>query len=126
MDYQNNISNLNENYQDAQNNDVDASDKRAGGLKGYDRKNAKHHQKTVHKKNEKPREPQYSKYQKNQPGPQKNSAGTIRYTRRNSQDGSRQIRANVETIEDIIADIERIEKDIQFEIKQIRTIKLGL
>jgi len=80
----------------------------------------------VHKKNEKTREPQYSKYQKNQTGTQKNSAGTIRYTRRNSQEGSRQTKANVETIEDIIADIERIEKDIQFEIKQIRTIKLGL
>jgi hypothetical protein len=31
-----------------------------------------------------------------------------------------------ETVEDIIADTERIEKDIQFEIKQIKTIKLGL
>jgi hypothetical protein len=31
-----------------------------------------------------------------------------------------------ETIEDIQADIERVEKDIQFEIKQIRSIKLGL
>lgn len=31
-----------------------------------------------------------------------------------------------ETVEDIQADIERIDKDIQFEIKQISTIKLGL
>ncbi|HHY65572.1 MAG TPA: hypothetical protein GX501_11060 [Clostridiaceae bacterium] len=32
----------------------------------------------------------------------------------------------VETIEDIKADIERIDKEIQFEIKQIRSIRLGL
>jgi hypothetical protein len=31
-----------------------------------------------------------------------------------------------ETIEDIIMDIEKLEKDIQFEIKQIRSVKLGL
>lgn len=31
-----------------------------------------------------------------------------------------------ETIEDIRADIEQLEKDIQFEIRQIRSIKLGL
>jgi len=31
-----------------------------------------------------------------------------------------------ETLDDIRADIEQIEKDIQFEIKQIRSIKLGL
>jgi hypothetical protein len=40
---------------------------------------------------------------------------------------SRQIKAKrVETLEDIKADIERVEKDIQLEIKQIRAIKLGL
>lgn len=33
---------------------------------------------------------------------------------------------HIETVEDILADIERIDKDIQFEIKQIKTIKLGL
>ncbi len=54
-----------------------------------------------------------------------------RYSRRNehsySDSTSRIIKTTrVETVEDIIADIERIEKDIQFEIKQIRTIKLGL
>ncbi len=32
----------------------------------------------------------------------------------------------VETVEDIQADIERIDKDIQFEIKQIKAVKLGL
>jgi hypothetical protein len=32
----------------------------------------------------------------------------------------------IETVEDIKADTERIEKDIQFEIKQIRSAKLGL
>lgn len=32
----------------------------------------------------------------------------------------------IETVEDIQADIERIDKDIQFEIKQIRAVKLGL
>ncbi len=32
----------------------------------------------------------------------------------------------IETVEDIQADIERVEKDIQFEIKQIRAVKLGL
>ncbi len=32
----------------------------------------------------------------------------------------------IETVEDIQADIERVEKDIQLEIKQIRAIKLGL
>jgi len=32
----------------------------------------------------------------------------------------------IETIEDIRADIERVEKDIQLEIKQIRAAKLGL
>ncbi|MGI6084599.1 MAG: hypothetical protein ACOYIF_04050 [Acetivibrionales bacterium] len=32
----------------------------------------------------------------------------------------------VETLEDIQADIERIDKDIQFEIKQIKAVKLGL
>lgn len=32
----------------------------------------------------------------------------------------------IETLEDIKADIERVEKDIQLEIKQIRAIKLGL
>ncbi|HAA25197.1 MAG TPA: hypothetical protein DCE11_03625 [Ruminiclostridium sp.] len=31
-----------------------------------------------------------------------------------------------ESIDDIKLDIEKIEKDIQFEIKQIRSIKLGL
>jgi len=31
-----------------------------------------------------------------------------------------------ETLDDIKADIEQIEKDIQFEIRQIRSIKLGL
>lgn len=31
-----------------------------------------------------------------------------------------------ETIEDIRMDIEKLEKEIQFEIKQIRSIKLGL
>lgn len=31
-----------------------------------------------------------------------------------------------ETIEDIKMDIEKLEKEIQFEIKQIRSIKLGL
>lgn len=31
-----------------------------------------------------------------------------------------------ETIEDIQMDIEKLEKDIQFEIKQIRSTKLGL
>ena len=31
-----------------------------------------------------------------------------------------------ETAEDIQADVERVEKDIQFEIKQIKSIKLGL
>lgn len=34
--------------------------------------------------------------------------------------------ARDETVEDIIADTERIEKDIQFEIKQIRAVKLSL
>lgn len=39
----------------------------------------------------------------------------------------RHIKTNrVETVEDIKADVERIEKDIQFEIKQIRSAKLGL
>lgn len=33
---------------------------------------------------------------------------------------------HIETVEDIQADIERVEKDIQLEIKQIRAIKLGL
>ncbi|HHW23206.1 MAG TPA: hypothetical protein GXX26_10065 [Clostridiaceae bacterium] len=32
----------------------------------------------------------------------------------------------VETLEDIKADIERIDKEIQFEIKQIKAVKLGL
>ncbi len=32
----------------------------------------------------------------------------------------------IETVEDIQADIERIDKDIQFEIKQIKAVKLGL
>jgi|GEM_PF-1266904 len=32
----------------------------------------------------------------------------------------------IETIEDIQADIERIDKEIQFEIKQIKAIKLGI
>ena len=32
----------------------------------------------------------------------------------------------IETIDDIKADIERIDKDIQFEIKQIKAVKLGL
>lgn len=31
-----------------------------------------------------------------------------------------------ETLEDIKADIERIDKEIQFEIKQIKAVKLGL
>lgn len=33
---------------------------------------------------------------------------------------------HIETVEDIKADIERIDKDIQFEIKQIKAVKLGL
>jgi len=32
----------------------------------------------------------------------------------------------IETVEDIQADIERIDKDIQFEIKQIKAVKLGI
>lgn len=32
----------------------------------------------------------------------------------------------IETVEDIQADIERIDKEIQFEIKQIKAIKLGI
>jgi hypothetical protein len=31
-----------------------------------------------------------------------------------------------ESVDDIRMDIEKLEKDIQFEIKQIRSIKLGL
>ncbi|NLU53595.1 MAG: hypothetical protein GXX10_12130 [Clostridiaceae bacterium] len=52
-----------------------------------------------------------------------------RFSKRNGQngEGNGKYKANrVETIEDIMADIERVEKDIQFEIKQIRAIKLGL
>ncbi len=36
------------------------------------------------------------------------------------------IKKREETLEDIRADIERVEKDIQFEIKQIQTVALGL
>ncbi len=40
---------------------------------------------------------------------------------------NRQVRTKrEETVEDIKADVEQIEKDIQFEIRQIRSIKLGL
>lgn len=33
---------------------------------------------------------------------------------------------HIETVEDIRADAERIEKDIEFEIRQIKSVKLGL
>jgi hypothetical protein len=40
---------------------------------------------------------------------------------------NRPIRAKrEETVDDIRADIEQVEKDIQFEIRQIKSIKLGL
>ncbi len=41
-------------------------------------------------------------------------------------DVAKVIKKRVETLEDISADIERIDSDIQFEIKQIQTTQLGL
>ena len=41
-------------------------------------------------------------------------------------DPTRLAKKREETLEDIQADIERVEKDIQFEIKQIQTVILGL
>ncbi len=45
---------------------------------------------------------------------------------RRMPDPARMIKKREETLEDIRADIERVEKDIQFEIKQIQTVALGL
>ncbi|NLM75782.1 MAG: hypothetical protein GX187_06795 [Clostridiaceae bacterium] len=112
MEYQNNTrNNQNEGYQH------------------QGRKNTKNHHRTKYRKNGKARDGQYSRFQKNPSNTQKGSGSTTRYIKRNNynQDSPRHIRAShIETVEDIIADIERVEKEIQFEIKQIRTIKLGL
>lgn len=47
-------------------------------------------------------------------------------SRRNDILGRSITAKRIETVEDIQADIERIDKDIQFEIKQIKAVKLGL
>jgi hypothetical protein len=57
--------------------------------------------------------------------------GNSRYGRNTSRNHSEILGKSIaakrnETVEDIQADIERIEKDIQFEIKQIKAIKLGI
>jgi hypothetical protein len=54
-----------------------------------------------------------------------------RFSRKNNRSHydhlNRSIRAKrEETVDDIRADIDQLEKDIQFEIKQIKSIKLGL
>lgn len=61
------------------------------------------------------------------------SGGNTRYGRNDSRNSihneilGRSITSKrIETVEDIQADIERIDKDIQFEIKQIKAVKLGL
>lgn len=62
----------------------------------------------------------------------KSGGGNSRYrsSPRNSShseiSGRRAQSRRTETLEDIKADIERIDKDIQFEIKQIKAVKLGL
>ena len=48
------------------------------------------------------------------------------FKERRLPDPARIIKKREETLEDIRADIERVEKDIQFEIKQIQTVILGL
>lgn len=45
---------------------------------------------------------------------------------RRSPEPARIVKKREETLEDIRAETERVEKDIQFEIKQIQTITLGL
>lgn len=61
------------------------------------------------------------------------SGGNPRYGRNTSRSsnhseilGKSITTKRIETVEDIQADIERIDKDIQFEIKQIKAIKLGI
>lgn len=75
------------------------------------------------------------KYQPNQPSSAHsiNNNNQSRYTKSpfhnaiHGDSAAKYIKpVRIETVEDIQADLERVEKDIQFEIKQIRAVKLSL
>lgn len=90
------------------------------GAKGREQKQTEKHAKSY----------QNRSYKSN---PGASSGGNSRYGRNASRGnnhcevlGKGITSKRIETVEDIQADIERIEKDIQFEIKQIKAIKLGI
>lgn len=136
---------LNTNQNTNQNNNQDNQAKTGAQNQHHDKKqgyaknsnseknrhNSKFAQKPNRKGSERTREGQVMKtQQQNQSfGSNTSSANQGRYAKRNGYngEGAGKYKTNrIETVEDIVADIERVEKDIQFEIKQIRAVKLGL
>lgn len=127
----NNSQNLKINYH----NNTGKADHRPGGRGRPDRQKNNERvnidgkqQPRTGKNNGSGNQPQAPRQNQNAPSGGNNNRfrGSSRGSGHNESAGKHPQVKRVETIDDIKADIERIDKEIQFEIRQIRSVRLGL